>query len=144
MRVVVEKSGPTGTLMEFSENTSSVCSGVTTPKLVESLSKYRHALIQAGHQRYELPPQLTPEIEQHLTALKTTNRRTKPNCGSQEITCVLTLSKRLLKWPVISGGRCVGRFSTEDHGSVYTSSAFQETCRYLGVKQSMGGCRQQR
>ncbi|SNV91244.1 hypothetical protein CCYS_14100 [Corynebacterium cystitidis DSM 20524] len=44
--------------------------GVTTPKLVESLSKYRHALIQAGHQRYELPPQLTPEIEQHLTALK--------------------------------------------------------------------------
>ncbi|WP_257162684.1 hypothetical protein [Corynebacterium cystitidis] len=44
--------------------------GVTIPKLVESLSKYRHALIQAGHQRYELPPQLTPEIEQHLRALK--------------------------------------------------------------------------
>ena len=30
------------------------------------------------------------------------------------------------------------RFFNEDHGSVYTSHAFQDTCKKLGIRQSMG------
>ena len=32
----------------------------------------------------------------------------------------------------------IGLFSTDDHGSVYTSQAFRNYCSSLGVRQSMG------
>lgn len=32
----------------------------------------------------------------------------------------------------------MGLFSTDDHGSVYTSQAFRNYCSSLGVRQSMG------
>ena len=32
----------------------------------------------------------------------------------------------------------MGLFSTDDHGSVYTSQAFRDHCTQLGVRQSMG------
>ena len=32
----------------------------------------------------------------------------------------------------------MGQFSTDDHGSVYTSQAFRNYCSSLGVRQSMG------
>lgn len=35
-------------------------------------------------------------------------------------------------------GSLRGAIFHSDHGSVYTSSVFQETCRQLGVQQSMG------
>lgn len=43
---------------------------ITTPKLVATLSQYRHALVETGKHRYEIPPQLTPEIEEKINQLK--------------------------------------------------------------------------
>ena len=36
-------------------------------------------------------------------------------------------------------GSLTGAIFHSDHGSVYTSHAFQETCTQLGIRQSMGG-----
>lgn len=39
----------------------------------------------------------------------------------------------------IQRGSLTGAIFHSDHGSVYTSHAFQETCTQLGIRQSMGG-----
>ncbi|MBG9311492.1 hypothetical protein I4J31_13165 [Corynebacterium belfantii] len=44
-------------------------SGVTAPKLVERLKRLRHATIDTGTHRYDIPPNIDEETTNLITAI---------------------------------------------------------------------------
>ncbi len=44
-------------------------SGVTAPKLVERLKRLRHATIDTGTHRYDIPPEINEETTNFITTI---------------------------------------------------------------------------
>ena len=55
-----------------------------------------------------------------------------------QTTCEACWSSMLWPTRTVCVAVLMGQFSTDDHGSVYTSQAFRNYCSSLGVRQSMG------